>query len=39
MDFYAGLPNMFVQFPQIKRTAVAGIELAAGIKWLLGAKK
>lgn len=31
-DFYAGLPNMFVQFPQIKLTAVAGIELAAGTR-------
>jgi acetyl esterase/lipase len=31
-DFYAGLPNMFVQFPQIKQTVVAGIELAVGIR-------
>lgn len=38
-DFYAGLPNKFVQFPQIKQAAVAGIEMAASIRWLLGAKK
>ena len=35
VDFYKGLPNMFVQFPQLSTTARAGMELAAGIRWLL----
>lgn len=35
VDFYAGVPNMFVQFPELPTTAKAGLELAAGVRWLL----
>jgi versiconal hemiacetal acetate esterase len=38
-DYYRGLPNMFVQFPELPSTLVAGGHLAAGIAWLLQEKK
>ncbi len=38
-DFYRGLPNMFVQFPELTDTSVAGVHLSAGVKWLLQARK
>lgn len=38
-DFYRGLPNMFVQFPQLSTTLVAGGHLAAAIAWLLQERK
>ena len=38
-DFYRGLPNMFVQFPKLKDTAMAGIHLSSGVKWLLQGRK
>ena len=34
-DYYAGLPNMFVQFPALPTTAIARYHLSAGVKWLL----
>ena len=34
-DYYRGLPNMFVQFPDLPTTLIAGGHLAAGIAWLL----
>lgn len=34
-DYYKGLPNIFVQFPQLSSTLKAGVHLAAGIAWLL----
>ena len=38
-DIYRGLPNMFVQFPELPDTAIAGIHLSAGVKWLLQERK
>ena len=38
-DYYKGLPNMFVQFPDLPTTLVAGGHLAAGIAWLLEERK
>jgi acetyl esterase/lipase len=38
-DYYRGLPNMFVQFPELPMTAIAGGQLAAGVAWLLQARK
>ena len=38
-DFYRGLPNMFVQFPELSTTLIAGIHLAAGVQWLLQERK
>jgi versiconal hemiacetal acetate esterase len=38
-EYYKGLPNMFVQFPELPATLVAGGNLAAGIAWLLSEKK
>jgi versiconal hemiacetal acetate esterase len=38
-DYYRGMPNMFVQFPDLPRTLVAGGHLAAGIEWLLQERK
>ena len=38
-DYYRGLPNMFVQFPELPTTMVAGFHLAAGVKWLLQERK
>jgi versiconal hemiacetal acetate esterase len=38
-DYYRGLPNMFVQFPELPSTLKAGGHLAAGIAWLLQEKK
>jgi acetyl esterase/lipase len=38
-DYYRGLPNMFVQFPELPSTLVAGGHLSAGIAWLLQEKK
>lgn len=35
VDYYPGLPNMFVQFPALPTTAIAGFHLSAGVKWLL----
>ncbi|KAK4497762.1 hypothetical protein PRZ48_010415 [Zasmidium cellare] len=34
-DYYRGLPNMFVNFPELPTTLKAGGHLAAGIAWLL----
>ncbi|KAF2239696.1 alpha/beta-hydrolase [Viridothelium virens] len=34
-DFYPGLPNMFVQFPDLPTTAIAGFHLSVGVSWLL----
>jgi acetyl esterase/lipase len=33
-DYYRGLPNMFVQFPELPTTMIAGIHLAARVEWL-----
>ncbi|KAF2098963.1 alpha/beta-hydrolase [Rhizodiscina lignyota] len=38
-DYYRGLPNMFVQFPELPMTAIAGFHLSAAIKWLLQERK
>ena len=38
-DYYKGLPNMFVQFPDLPTTLVAGGHLTAGIAWLLAERK
>jgi versiconal hemiacetal acetate esterase len=38
-DYYQGLPNMFVQFPDLPTTLTAGGHLAAGIAWLLQERK
>ena len=38
-DYYRGLPNMFVQFPDLPTTLVAGGHLAGGIAWLLQERK
>lgn len=38
-DYYKGLPNMFVQFPELPTTLAAGGHLAAGIAWLLSERK
>lgn len=38
-DYYRGLLNMFVQFPQLPTMVVAGGHLAAGIAWLLQERK
>lgn len=38
-DYYRGLPNMFVQFPELPTTLTAGGHLAAGIAWLLQERK
>ena len=38
-DYYRGLPNMFVQFPELSATLVAGGHLAGGIAWLLQERK
>lgn len=38
-DYYKGLPNMFVQFPELPTTLVAGGHLAGGIAWLLQERK
>ena len=38
-DYYRGLPNMFVQFPELPMTLTAGIQLAAGFKWPLQERK
>lgn len=38
-DYYKGLPNMFVRFPELPTTLVAGGHLAAGIAWLLRERK
>lgn len=38
-DYYEGLPNMFVQYPELSTTLTAGIHLAAGVRWLLQARK
>ena len=35
VDYYPGSPNMFVQFPELPTTAVAGYQLSAGVRWLL----
>ena len=39
VDYYRGLPNMFVQFPTIPQTFKAGIHLSAGVKWLLDQRR
>ncbi|KAI1849632.1 hypothetical protein JX266_004581 [Neoarthrinium moseri] len=38
-DYYKGLPNMFVQFPELPKTPQAGINLSAAIGWLLQERK
>lgn len=38
-DYYRGLPNMFVQFPDLPTTGVAGYQLSAGFAWLLQERK
>ncbi|KAG6359983.1 hypothetical protein INS49_011038 [Diaporthe citri] len=38
-DYYQGLPNMFVQFPELPSTLKAGGHLAAGVAWLLQERK
>jgi versiconal hemiacetal acetate esterase len=38
-DYYRGLPNMFVQFPDLPMTAIAGGQLTAGVAWLLQERK
>ncbi|KAI1865646.1 hypothetical protein JX265_007969 [Neoarthrinium moseri] len=38
-DYYKGLPNMFVQFPELPKTPQAGIYLSAAIGWLLQERK
>lgn len=38
-DYYKGLPNMFVQFPELPIIAMAGIHLSAAIRWLLQERK
>lgn len=38
-DYYRGLPNIFVQFPDLPTTLVAGGHLAGGIAWLLQNRK
>lgn len=38
-DYYKGLPNMFVQFPDLPTTLVAGGHLAGGIARLLQERK
>ena len=38
-DYYEGLPNMFVQFPELPTTLLAGGQLAGGIAWLLQERK
>lgn len=38
-DYYMGLPNMFVQFPELPTTAKAGGHLSAAIAWLLQERK
>lgn len=38
-DFYRGLPNMFVQWPELEETVIAGGHLAAGVAWLLQERK
>lgn len=35
VDYYEGLPNMFVQFAELSTTLTAGIHLAAGLSWLV----
>jgi hypothetical protein len=39
VDFYKGLPNMFVQFSQLPTIARAGMELSTGIRWMLELNK
>jgi versiconal hemiacetal acetate esterase len=38
-DYYRGMPNMFVQFPELPMTTTAGWQLPAAIKWLLQERK
>lgn len=38
-DYYRGMPNMFVQFPELPMTTTAGWQLSAAIKWLLQDRK
>jgi versiconal hemiacetal acetate esterase len=38
LDYYEGLPNMFVQFLGLPTTLIAGTHLAAGHAWLLQEK-
>lgn len=38
-DYYEGLPNMFVQFAELETTLLAGIHLAAAMRWLLQERK
>ena len=38
-DYYRGLPNMFVQFPDLPTTLFAGVHLSAGVQWLLQERK
>jgi versiconal hemiacetal acetate esterase len=35
VDFYRGLPNMFVQFPELATTPRAGVVLSSAVRWLL----
>ena len=34
-DYYRGLPNMFVQFPELGSTIVAGTLIAAVVTWVI----
>lgn len=38
-DYYRGLPNMFVHYPQIPDTARAGWQQSAAVRWLLDERK
>jgi versiconal hemiacetal acetate esterase len=38
-DYYLGLCNMFVAFAELETTLTAGINLTAGMKWLLQERK
>lgn len=38
-DYYRGLPNMFVQFPELPTTLKAGSQLSAAVAWLLQDRK
>lgn len=38
-DYYRGLPNMFVQFPELPMTLKAGGQLSAAVAWLLQERK
>lgn len=38
-DYYRGLPNVFVQFPELPTTLKAGGHLAGGVAWLLQERK